>query len=58
MNEIFQNIIPKDKYLNIKKYKYNNKKILLYLGRINEKRLDILINSFPLIFKEIMIYLF
>ena len=44
-----------DKYLNIKrKYKIpNNKKILLYLGRINEKKgLDILINSFPLIFKR------
>ena len=44
-----------NKYINIKrKYKLpDHKKILLYLGRINEKKgLDILINSFPFVFKR------
>ncbi len=46
---------PEDKYINIKKkYKLaSNKEVLLYFGRINEKKgLDILIKSFPIVFKR------
>lgn len=49
-------IPPKDKHLDIRKhYKLNsNEKILLFLGRINEKKgIDILIDSFPKVFKQI-----
>jgi len=45
-----------DEYIDIKRrYKLSNdQKILLYLGRINEKKgLDILIKSFPFVFKRI-----
>lgn len=49
-------IPSEEKYINIKnKYKLpSHQKILLYIGRINEKKgLDILINSYSLVFERI-----